>query len=177
MEVAASSVRRSELGEPPLFPCVPVLSEYTQLTYHPRVRPLLHSTTRRGILGQLLLRVAMLFEIMTSYEDEELVREFLFANPPLRPRRTLHQSSETRYGFLKSMDRLNKEQVVYRETAPAEQSTHHHCTLLYSCRQCRGCIRKAPPRVLMVDQLWLFILDGSEYPFSESKTRLWSFLG
>jgi hypothetical protein len=51
MEVVACSVRRSEqrgLGEPPLFPCVPVPSENTQLTYHPRVGILLHSTVEPG---------------------------------------------------------------------------------------------------------------------------------
>jgi hypothetical protein len=129
----------------------------------------LQHTTRRGILGQYLLRVAMLSEIMACYEDEELVRGYLFANPPLHPRRTLHQSSDTHYGFLKSTDRLDKEQVVYKATAPVEQSTHRHCTRLYGCLHCRGDIRKIP-RVLMVDQLWLFILDGSEYLFSKIQT-------
>jgi hypothetical protein len=47
MEVVAYSVRQSRarrLGEPPLFLCVSVLSEYIKLTYHPRVVLLLHST-------------------------------------------------------------------------------------------------------------------------------------
>jgi hypothetical protein len=43
LELSGGAGQRG-LGEPPLFPCVPVLSEYTQLTYHPRVCPLLHST-------------------------------------------------------------------------------------------------------------------------------------
>jgi hypothetical protein len=129
--------------------------------------PALQRTTRRGILGQLLLRAAALSEILTCYEDEELVREFISANPPLHPRRTLHQSSETHYGFLKSTDRLDKEQVVYKATAPAEQSMHRHCTQLYSCLQCMRDIQKVP-RVLMVDQLWLFILDNSECPLSKA---------
>jgi hypothetical protein len=47
MEVVAYSVQQSRargLGEPPLFSCVSVLSEYIKLTYHPRVVLLLYST-------------------------------------------------------------------------------------------------------------------------------------
>jgi hypothetical protein len=55
--VAFDAAGQRGLGEPPLFPCVPVPSEYTQLTYHPGVRSLLHNTVEQGtdsrVVGKL----------------------------------------------------------------------------------------------------------------------------
>lgn len=76
-----------------------------------------------------------------DYEaDERLLRENLHHNPPLHIRRTLDQSY-----FLTLDDTAvrDKDQVVYRETR-AGRSFHTRNT-----------------RVVMVDQLWLWILDGN----------------
>jgi hypothetical protein len=78
-----------------------------------------------------------------DYEaDERLLRENLHLDPPLHIRRTLDQSY---FLTLEDTGVRDKDQVVYRETR-AGRSFHSRNT-----------------RVVMVDQLWLWILDGSEY--------------
>lgn len=86
-----------------------------------------------------------------DYEaDERLLRENLHLDPPLHIRRTLDQSY---FLTLEDTGIRDKDQVVYRETR-AGRSFHSHNT-----------------RVVMVDQLWLWILDGSEYGRSVSQNR------
>jgi Mg2+ and Co2+ transporter CorA len=76
-----------------------------------------------------------------DYEaDERLLRENLHHNPPLHIRRTLDQSY---FLTLEDTSVRDKDQVVYRETREG-RSFHTRNT-----------------RVVMVDQLWLWILDGN----------------
>jgi len=76
-----------------------------------------------------------------DYEaDERLLRANLHHNPPLQIRRTLDQSY---FLTLENTSHLDRDQVVYRETRK-DQSFHTRNT-----------------RVVMVDQLWLWILDGN----------------
>lgn len=77
-------------------------------------------------------------------QDEKLLREHVTKDPPLHIRRTLYQ-----YRFPGRADNQtrDKEQVVYRGT-----------------RAGRG----SQSRLLMVDQLWLWVLDNS--PFSQAVT-------
>jgi hypothetical protein len=73
--------------------------------------------------------------------DEQLLPENLHLNPPLQIRRTLDQSY---FLTLEDTGVRDKGQVVYRATR-AGRSFHTRNT-----------------RVVMVDQLWLWILDDSE---------------
>jgi hypothetical protein len=131
----------------------------------------------RTVLGQVLYRAALLFEAMEYYFDQELLRDYLHETPPLHPRRTLDQSY---YWTLKTTKKRDRDQVVYRGTAPDKEFMHHHncgkekenckkdqshCdwTSKEGCDQCQHDIRKVA-RVVMVDQLWLWILDASTSP-------------
>lgn len=129
-------------------------------------------TAVHTVLGRVLLLAATLSKAMDDYFDNELVRKNLFRSPPLHPRRTLHQ---TQNWTLKRTKRMDRDQVVYQGTAPQkefmhhhicnkkrEQCDHHHCnwTKDQQCDQCQDDVRKVA-RVVMVDQLWLWILDGN----------------
>ncbi len=124
------------------------------------------------ILGRVLFRAAILSEAMEYHYDQELLRDNLHKIPPLHPRRTLDQSY---YWTLKTTKKRDRDQVVYRGTAPQkefmhhhtckkkeDECDHHHCnwTKDEQCDQCQHDIRKVA-RVVMVDQLWLWILDGN----------------
>jgi hypothetical protein len=111
---------------------------------------------RREALGRLLRLAANVSEGMNSHVDEKLMLEYLHADPPLQPRRTLDQSY---YGALKNTEVRDRDQVVYRATTPMP----HECDRKHPKDQCLTCqenIRKVP-RLIMVDQLWLWILDES----------------
>lgn len=128
------------------------------------------------VLGQVLFRAAILSEAMEYHFDQELLREYLHKTPPLHPRRTLDQSY---YWTLKTTKKRDRDQVVYRGTAPQKEFMHHHScdgknkeecdhrhchwTKKTGCDQCQRDIRKVA-RVVMVDQLWLWILDASMSP-------------
>jgi hypothetical protein len=135
--------------------------------------------SRGGILGRIFLTAAFLFEKMEYFYDEMSLKLSIYAQAPLHPRRTLHQY---RYGTRKSTEKLDKTQVVYRRTAPSREYLHHpaceekdrqkcqhaHCEKedtheFRDCRQCFSDSRKLP-RMIMVDQLWLWVLDGSKHP-------------
>lgn len=90
----------------------------------------------RFLLGRYLLKVAQVADQMDYAADERLLRRDINQDPPLHMRRTLAQ-----YYFptLNTSER-DKDQVVYRETKPS-----------------RGYYGKS--RVVMVDQLWMWILD------------------
>lgn len=123
--------------------------------------------TSKGILapktpvGQIFHRAALLSEAMDNYQEQELLKTYLHHDPPFHPRRTLDQSY---YWTLKTTKHRDRDQVVYRGTAPKKKFMHsglHPKVDGKPCRQCCSDIRKVP-RVIMVDQLWLWILDGSE---------------
>ena len=116
--------------------------------------------TRGSILFHILMHAAQLYEMVTFYEDQHLVKGYLLGNPPLHPRRTLHQYFNA-YSFLKSTDILDKGQVVCKATAPLKQAPRHHCSRTYRCQTCMRDIRPVP-KILMIDQLWLFILNGGK---------------
>jgi hypothetical protein len=110
------------------------------------------------VLGQVLYRAALLWDAMDCYNDQELVKSDLHNDPPLHPRRTLDQSF---YWTLKSTETRDTDQVVYRETSPNKNFMHKgtHCNA--GCYQCHSDSRMVP-RLIMVDQLWLWILGGSK---------------
>lgn len=90
-------------------------------------------------LGRYLWHVAKLFELIDEAADENLITKHLFSNSPLHPRRTLDQ-----YYSWTAEDTTfqDQRQVVCRGT----RSSHDP---------------EATARVVMVDQLWLWILDDN----------------
>ena len=87
------------------------------------------------------MTVAQAFEEMDYESDERLLRDHVQAEPPLHIRRTLDQYY---FATLDDTSQRDKDQVVYRGTK-AGRSLHSRNT-----------------RVVMVDQLWLWILDDSQ---------------
>jgi hypothetical protein len=110
--------------------------------------------SRRAALGALLKSAAGLAEAMSAHVEEQLMIRYLHAQPPLHPRRTLDQSY---YGALKSTRARDRDQVVYRGTMPAA----HECDGTEVCPTCKEDVKKVP-RLVMVDQLWLWVLDESK---------------
>ncbi len=91
-------------------------------------------------LAQYLWHVAKLFEIIDEAADERHIMEHLHSSPPLHMRRTIDQYY---YPTVEDSSQRDQDQVV-----------------------CRGTRSKNDPdamaRVVMVDQLWLWILDDSQ---------------
>ncbi|KAH8679093.1 hypothetical protein BGZ60DRAFT_402512 [Tricladium varicosporioides] len=113
-------------------------------------------------LGRILLLAASIYEAMDAYADEKLIEKYLTSQPPLHYRRTLDQFF---YWTLRDTRSRDMDQVVYRETAVRPRLLHqeHFKKDLEKekdkvCPQCTENVRKVP-RVVMVDQLWMWILD------------------
>jgi hypothetical protein len=127
-------------------------------------RPMaMRASTRRGVIGRILFGAARIAKLMTSYEDDQLIGDYLYANPPLHPRRTLHQSFNEYANFLRDTKKLDQDQIVYRATAKVRDTTRQGCSKWCQCPDCTA-ERSTMSRLLMVDQLWVFVLDESEYP-------------
>lgn len=117
-------------------------------------------------LGKLLLLAAKLYEELDSYTDEKVIGHYLMGPSPLHPRRTLDQSY---YWTLRDTRSRDRDQVVYRGTAPSHKLIHHDCPNKFTrrnedeppCEQCQENSKKVA-RVVMVDQLWMWILDESK---------------
>jgi hypothetical protein len=99
---------------------------------------------KRSPLAKYLLDVASLYDAMDIEPDVRLLSENLHPQdskiPPLHGRRTLDQSY---YWKLENTGRRDEDQVVYRGTKAGNS--------IYRTT-----------RVIMVDQLWLYILDDSK---------------
>ncbi|KAI1345484.1 hypothetical protein F5Y01DRAFT_320724 [Xylaria sp. FL0043] len=120
-------------------------------------------------LAQYLLDAARLYKAMSLYTDTEVHRKYLTAHPPLHPRRTLDRAYHWSSTKITGRDR---DQVVFRATAarPGEWHRfdpyylqwegHEHHAWKDICDLCASNIRKVP-RLLMVDQLWMWILDAN----------------
>lgn len=95
------------------------------------------------MLARYLMTLAQIADEMDFEADKRLVRDNINTRSPLHIRRTLDQ-----YYFLTLEDTSirDRDQVVYRGTKPGRQS------------------RSQNARVVMVDQLWLWILDDSQSP-------------
>lgn len=72
--------------------------------------------------------------------------------------------------MLTACRRRDRDQVVYRETAPSRKllKEHYGCTKAdpgekdRTCVQCTENVKKVS-RIVMVDQLWMWVLDGSKH--------------
>jgi hypothetical protein len=118
-------------------------------------------------LGQLLIDAARLYEEMVNYRDKKLLQKYLHNDPPLHPRRTLDQAY---YWTLNTTKNRDRDQVVYRGTKSGSfheydpwtgkwpEHEEQKITHEEGCNECRANIRKIS-RVVMVDQLWMWILD------------------
>jgi hypothetical protein len=92
-----------------------------------------------GPLGKYLIQISQLYEAMDIEPDVQMLRDYLHEEPPLHSRRTLDQSY---YWKLANTDKRDEDQVVYRATKQGKNISR-------------------TTRVVMVDQLWLYILDES----------------
>lgn len=118
-------------------------------------------------LGQYIIDAARLYEEMSNFRDKKLLQKYLHNELPLHPRRTLDQSY---YWTLDKTDNRDRDQVVYRGTKPGSFHEYDPKTGLWpehaeqgmapdkGCDECRVNIRKVS-RIIMVDQLWMWILD------------------
>lgn len=106
-------------------------------------------------LGQVLFDAAMLYETMTMYREKSLIRKYLHEDPPLHPRRTLEQTNEWTLSL--SWHASARDQVVHRATRPKQLEIHSAFDEPFT-QEWMDRIRKIP-RVMMIDQLWLWILD------------------
>lgn len=98
------------------------------------------SWNARTALGQYLWHVAKLFEIIDEAADEIHIKEHLHSSPPLHMRRTIDQYY---YPTVEDTTHRDQDQVVCRGTRSRNDPD-------------------ATARVVMVDQLWLWILDDSK---------------
>ncbi len=132
----------------------------------PAKEPDLARSRIKNPLARYLLDAARLFERMAIYEDKVSLRDTLFQRPPLHPRRTLDQMYDR---GSRAWTAKERDQVLYRATAPRPhyheswvegQREMQYSQDLADCTICLEEIRKVP-KLLMVDQLWLWILDDS----------------
>ncbi|KAI1377822.1 hypothetical protein F4677DRAFT_443743 [Hypoxylon crocopeplum] len=121
-------------------------------------------------LGQVFLDAARLYEGMSNYRDKKLLRNYLCKDPPLHPRRTLDQAY---HWTLNSTGERDRDQVVYRGTTTKPEDFHKYICkdgewiwkehddfeIHGQCGECKMNIQKLS-RVIMVDQLWMWILDA-----------------
>lgn len=122
-------------------------------------------------LGQYLIDAARLFEGMTNFRDKQILKDNLTTDAPLHPRRTLDQAY---YWSLNTTQRRDQDQVVYRATTASKADFHRwdpeECTWkenilrdpeIKDHKNCEDCTEKIRmvSRVVMVDQLWMWILD------------------
>lgn len=152
--------------------------EQRRLEQRSKLYPPKKDSERRYKLGQYLLDAARLFEGMTSYRDRKLLETCLMEDPPMHPRRTLDQAY---YWSLNNTSHRDRDQVVYRATT-ADPLKFHRWNVDRSiwtghdgednktpkqleelehkpCSECTANIQKVS-RVIMVDQLWMWVLDG-----------------
>jgi len=65
-------------------------------------------------LGQYIMDSARLYEVMSTFQDQQMAEKYLYSDPPFHPRRTLDQHW---YQGLRVPAIYNKDQVVYRGTS------------------------------------------------------------
>ncbi|KAK9414711.1 hypothetical protein SUNI508_10994 [Seiridium unicorne] len=124
--------------------------------------------SERNKLGQYLIDAARLYEGITNYRDKKLLENYLMSDPPLHPRRTLDQAY---YWSLNTTRARDQDQVVYRHTTPDAGAFHTYDRDKFEwngheeikgdqiCEDCTANIKKVS-RLVMVDQLWMWILDS-----------------
>jgi hypothetical protein len=117
------------------------------------------ATLKPSQLGQYLLDAATLYDAMDVEPDVRLLRQHLhpLEHPPLHPRRTLDQSYHWKQ---ESTELRDQDQVVYRHTKADSR------------------IRRTA-KLVMVDQLWLYVLDDSKcttFPHMQRSSTIFDLL-
>ncbi|KAK8096940.1 hypothetical protein PG999_012884 [Apiospora kogelbergensis] len=127
-------------------------------------------------LGQYLIDAARLYEGITNYRDKKLLDKYLHVNPLFT--REEHWSDQAYYWSLNTTQSRDRDQVVYRGTRAAVEKLHQFDIERQiwpkheednepwmsrhdedgPCQECQANIRKVS-RLIMVDQLWLWVLD------------------
>jgi hypothetical protein len=102
-----------------------------------RVRILIEDIETKGQYAVIREDVSTKLSTPRDHGDEMLLRKHLLTPRPVHIRRTLDQSY---YWTLKDTKHRDCDQVVYRDTEKKDP---------------------ASPKIVMVDQLWLWVLDGS----------------
>jgi hypothetical protein len=95
---------------------------------------------RVSLLGEYILTAAKMHAAMDIESDVRALRENIFRSPPLHARRTLNQSY---YSQLEDTERRDEDQVIRRGTRAGMS--------IYKTTW-----------VIMVDQLWLYVLEDSK---------------
>lgn len=128
----------------------------------------------RRPLGQYILDAARLYEGMANYREKKQLEKYIGRDPPLHPRRTLDQAY---HWTLNSTKKRDRDQVVYRATTtpPDEYHVydpeagkwpdHEDFEIEGECVECRSRIRKVSRVIIMVDQLWMWVLDAADVFF------------
>lgn len=101
-----------------------------------------HAWRPQNPLAKYIWHVAKLHQIIDEAADGALIKDHLFSSPPLHMRRTLEQFY---YWTAEDTTRRDKDQVVCRATKHYSDDPDDDST----------------SRIVMVDQLWLWILDDS----------------
>ncbi|KAK4163999.1 hypothetical protein QBC43DRAFT_318533 [Cladorrhinum sp. PSN259] len=140
----------------------------------------------RHPLGRYLMYAAKAYTVMSFYQNRKLVDKYLFPDASFQPRRTLHQSCSSQSlkpVFSKTRD---ADQILYNGTRTHWEFSHSlepygglwsktkrklgigevkwawagHSSKTdeYGCDRCKKDIQRTP-RLVMVDQLWMWILD------------------
>ncbi|KAM0159945.1 hypothetical protein ACHAQE_004797 [Botrytis cinerea] len=104
----------------------------------------------KTLCGRYLMQAARVYEAMDLEPDVMLVHSHLHKQLPIHPRRTLDQSY---YFKLENTEPRDRDQVVYRGTNERR-------------------IINGSTRVVMVDQLWMYILDERGLPLENSTLSL-----
>ncbi|KAM0318247.1 hypothetical protein ACHAO8_001940 [Botrytis cinerea] len=104
----------------------------------------------KTLCGRYLMQAARVYEAMDLEPDVMLVHSHLHEQLPIHPRRTLDQSY---YFKLENTEPRDRDQVVYRGTNERR-------------------IINGSTRVVMVDQLWMYILDERGLPLENSTLSL-----
>ena len=92
-------------------------------------------------LGSYLWHASKMYQLIDEAADWRLIGDHLYTESPLHIRRTLEQYY---YWTAEDTTQRDRQQVVYRGTWMQNDP-------------------EAIPRVVMVDQLWLWILDESQF--------------
>lgn len=134
--------QRSEPKVPPFRLANPVMKSVSRLlSKHIKNQAIPGSWRPITKLGNYLLDVAKVYESMDIEPDLRLLIDHLDQKPPLHARRTLDQSYHSK---LENTWRRDEDQVVYRGTKAGHSIDR-------------------TTRVVMVDQLWLYILDDRQF--------------
>lgn len=97
-------------------------------------------TPKATPLGQYLLEIVRLHNAMDIESDARVLREHFIKTPPLHVRRTLYQSDYSSSHLETGTE--YRDQIVYRATK-------------------QGKTMASKPGLIMVDQLWMYILDDN----------------